>query len=107
MPDSRTNVSTSFAVASLRRISGVWKVTPIWLSACCRRCRASKYLGQTWITCSTVSGISHWSQRPSGWRPMRDRWWFNWQWPMHKRKIVVERKWIGRDDRSRAGKIAF
>jgi len=28
-------------------------------------------LGQTSIMCSTVSGISHWPQSPSGWRPMR------------------------------------
>jgi len=56
---------------------------------CCRCCRAAEYLGQTSITWSTVSGRSHWSQGPSGWRPMRDRWLFNLQWPMHKRKITV------------------
>ena len=107
MPDSRTKASTCFAAAVLRRISGVEKYIPRSSTACFRRRRASVNLGQTSITCSAVSGISHWSQRPSGWRPMRDVWWFSWQWHVHKRKIIVEREWVAREDRSRAGKITL
>ena len=107
MPDSRTKASTCFAAAVLRRISGVEKFIPRSSTACFRHRRASVNLVQTSITCSTVSGISHWSQSPSGWRPMRGIWWFSWQWPVHKRKIIVEREWVDKEDRSRAGKITF
>jgi len=107
MPDTPTKASTCFAAAVLRRISGVEKFIPRSLTACFRRRRASVTLVQTSRTCSTLSGISHWSQSPSGWRPMRDIWWFSWQWPVHKRKIIVEREWVDRKDRSRAGKITL
>ena len=76
IPDSRTKASTCFAAAVLRRISGVKKCIPRSSTACFRRRRASENLGQTSIKCSTVSGISHWSQSPSGWRPIRDIWWY-------------------------------
>ena len=66
MPDSRTKASTCFAAAVLRRISGVEKFIPRSSTACFRRRRASVNLVQTSVTCSTVSGISHWSQSPSG-----------------------------------------
>ena len=107
MPDSHTKASTCFATAVLRSISGVEKFIPGSSTACFRRSRASANLVQTSITCSTVSGISHWSQSPSGWRPMRDIWWYSWQWPMHKWKIIVEKEWVDREDRSRAGKITL
>jgi len=77
MPDSRTKASTCFAAAVLRRISWVEKFIPRSSTACFKCRRTSENLGQTW-TCSTVSGISHWSQSPSGWRPIRDIWWFRW-----------------------------
>jgi len=107
MPDSRTKASTRFAAAVLRRSSGVKKCIPRSSAACFRRRRASENLGQTSIKCSTVAGISHWSQSPSGWRPIRDIWWFRWQCPVHKRKIIAEREWVDREDRSRAGKITL
>jgi len=107
MPDSRTKASTWFAAAVLRRISGVKKCIPRSSTACFRRHRASESLGQTSIKCSTVYGISHWSQSPSAWRPIRDIWWFRWQWPVHKRKIIAEREWVDREDRTRAGKITL
>ena len=66
MPESRTKASTCFAVAVLRRISGVEKFIPRSSTASFRRRRASVNLEQTTITCSTVSGFSHWSQSPSG-----------------------------------------
>ena len=66
LPGSRTKAATSFAAAVLRRISGVEKFIPRSSTACFRRCRASVNLVQTSITCSTVSGISHRSQSPSG-----------------------------------------
>ena len=66
MPDSRTKASTCLAAAVLRRISGLEKLIPRFSTACFRRRRASENLGQISITCSTVSGISHWSQSPSG-----------------------------------------
>ena len=66
MPDSRTKASTCFAAAVLRRISGVEKFIPRFSTACFRRRRVSENLGQTSRTCSTVSGISQWSQSPSG-----------------------------------------
>ena len=62
MPDSRTKASTCSAAAVLRRISGVEKFIPRSSTACFRRRRASVNLVQASITCSTVSGISHWSQ---------------------------------------------
>jgi len=93
MPDSRTKDSTCFAAAVLRRISQVEKFIPRSSTACFRRRRAFVNLVQTSITFSTVSGISHWSQRPPGRRPMRDIWWFRWQWPVHKQKIIAEGEW--------------
>jgi len=72
MPDSRIIASTCFAAAVLRWISGVEKFIPRSSTACFRRRRASVNLVQTSITCSTVSGISHWSQSPSGWRPVAE-----------------------------------
>jgi len=107
MPDSCTKASTCFSAAVLRRISGVEKFVPISSTACFRRRRASVNLVQTSVTCSTVSGILHWSQNPSGRRPMRDIRRFSWQWPVHKRKIIAEREWVDREDRSRAGKITL
>jgi len=107
MPDSRTKASTCFAAAVLHRISGMEKCIPRSSTACFRRRRASENLVQTSVTCSTVSGISHRSQSSSGWRPIRDIWWYSWQWPVHKRKIIVEREWVDREDRSRAGKISL
>ena len=107
MPDSHAKASTCFSAAVLRRISGVEKLIPRSATACFRRRRASENLEQTSITCSTVSGISHWSQKPSGRRPIRDTWWFRWQWPVHKRKIIVEREWVDREDCSRAGKTTL
>ena len=97
----------TFVAAVPRTISEVCKVTPNWLSAYCRRCRASEFsgVGQTSIKCSTVSGSSHWSQSPSGGRPMQDRWWFNWQGPGHKRKIIVlVERGIGSAEKTGAGK---
>ena len=57
MPDSRTKASTCLAAAVQRRISGVEKFIPRFSTACFRRSLASENLGQTSITCSTVSGI--------------------------------------------------
>jgi len=105
MPDSRTKASTCFAAAVLRRISGVEKFIPRSSTACFRRRCASVNLVQISITCSTVSGISQWSQSSSGWRPIRDIWWLRWQWPVVE--IVVEREWVDREDHSRAGKITL
>jgi len=96
MPDSRTKASTCFEAAVLRRISGVEKFIPGSSTACFRRRRASVYLVQTSITCSTVSGTSQRSQSPLGWKPIRDIWWYRWQWPVHKRKIIAEREWVDR-----------
>ena len=107
MPASRTKASSCFAAAVLHRISGVEKFIPRSSTACFRRRRASVNLVQTSITCSAVSGISHWSQSPSGWRPIRDIWWFRWQWPVHKRKIIAERELVDREAHSRAGKITL
>jgi len=107
MPDSRKKASTCFAAAGLRRISGVKNFIPRSSTACFRRRRASENLVQTSVTYSTVSDTSHRSQSPSGWRSIHDIWWFRWQWPVHKRRIIAEREWVDREDRSRAGKITF
>jgi len=107
MPDSRTKASTCCAAAVLRRISGMDKFIPRSSTASFRRRRASANLVQTSIKCSTVSGTSHRSQSPSGWRPIRGIRWFRWQWPVHKRKIIAEREWVDREDRSRSGKITL
>ena len=96
MPDSRTKASTCFAAAVLRRISGVENFIPRSTTACFRRRRASVNLVHTSRTSSTVSGTSHRSQSLSGWRPIRDIWWFRWQWPVHKWKSIVEREWVDR-----------
>jgi len=107
MPNSRTKASTWFAAAVPRRISGVEKYIPRSSTACFRRRHASVSLGQTSKNCSTASGFTHWSQSPPGLRPICDKWWFSWQWPVPKRKIIVERECVDREDRSRAGKITL
>jgi len=55
----------------------------------CSLCRASAYLPDCIRKCSTVSGISHVSHRPSGWRRILCRWEWSLQCPVPNRNIAV------------------